>query len=108
MVGHGWHGENHDKLAREALDKGLLPTVESMMNHIKWKELDDDHALYYYCFAGSFTKFLISKYGKEKFEMLYKNTSRTKTKEENIAVFNDVYAIVPDEMERGWKIYLNK
>jgi hypothetical protein len=106
MVGHGWHGEDHDKLAYEALKKDFLPTVESMMDHVKWKELDDDHALYYYCFVGSFTKFLIEQYGKVKFKMLYQNTDRLKTKEENNRIFQNIYDISSNEAEKEWKKHL--
>lgn len=107
MVGHGWHGEDHDKLAYEASNKGLLPPVDSMMDHAKWKELDDDHALYYYCFVGSFTKFLIEQYGKEKFKTLYQNTNRFKTKNENSDIFQEIYGISPTEAEKAWKRYLS-
>jgi len=107
MVGHGWHGEDHNILAMEALKKNLLPSIESMMDHAKWKELSDDHALYYYCFVGSFTKFLIDHYGKEKFKMLYQQTNRTKTKEENISIFRNVYGISPNEVEIAWEAFIN-
>ena len=107
MVGHGWHGENHDKLAKKALKKGILPTIESMMEHKKWQEFDDDNALYYYCFVGSFTKFLIEKYGVEKFKALYKNTRESYTKEQNTDVFKNVYGSGPEEVGNDWKKYLD-
>lgn len=108
MIGHGWHGENHDQMSKEALKKGILPTVESMFDHHKWRELDDENALYYYCFVGSFTKFLIEKFGKEKFKNLYLNTSREKTKEENLSIFEDVYNLNPSEAEKRWRESLDK
>lgn len=107
LVGHGWHGENHNALTKEALRKGLLPKVSSMMEHKKWQELDDNYALYNYAFVASFTKFLIDKYGKEKIETLYKNTGRTKSKEENSAVFSSIYETSPEQMETKWKENLN-
>jgi len=103
MVGHSWHGEDHDMLAREALDSAILPTVESMMEHKKWIELNDKHAIYNYAFVASFAKFLINEYGKEKFKTLYKNTDRLKTKKENIDVFEKIYNISVKDMEREWK-----
>lgn len=107
LVGHGWHGENHDRLAHEALGKGYLPSVDSMMDHAKWKELNDDHALYHYCFVGSFTTFLIKQYGKDKFKALYQNTNRLKSKEENSDIFEKVYGKCPSEIEKEWKKYLS-
>lgn len=108
LVGHGWHGENHDQLAREAIEKGILPSVEEMMDHGKWKELDDSYALYYYCFVGSFAKFLIERFGKEKFKRLYQLTNRTNSKEENASIFQSIYEITPNEAESEWKAYLKK
>jgi hypothetical protein len=103
LVGHGWHGENHDQLAHEALIKGFLPSVDSMMDHALWKKLDDDHALYYYCFVGSFAKFLIEQYGKEKFKALYQDRDRLKTKDENSNVFQKIYNISTVEAEKAWQ-----
>jgi len=103
LVGHSWHGENHDQLVIEATNKKLLPSIESMMEHKGWLETNDEYAQYNYAFVGSFTKFLIEKYGKEKFKELYQKTSRQNSKEQNISVFKKIYGLTPSEVETIWK-----
>jgi hypothetical protein len=107
LVGHSWHGENHDILANEALEKKLLPPLDQMFEHKKWLALGDDNAQYYYSYAASFAKFLIEKYGKEKFKKIYQNLKRNNIKEENIKVFLNVYKISPRISEEEWKKYLS-
>ncbi len=107
LVGHSWHGENHDTLAIEALKKKLLPSLNEMMEHKKWLDLDDDNIQYYYSYAASFTKFLIEKYGKDKFKILYQKTKRNNTREENNNVFIGVYDILPNIVEEEWRKNLN-
>lgn len=108
MVGKNWFGEDHDKVAFEGLEENVLPTVSDMMEHEKWLNLSDEHAIYHYGFVGSFTKYLIENFGKEEFKELYQNTSRTKTKEENIKVFTKIYQISPEEMEEEWKNHISE
>lgn len=106
LAGRNWYGQDHDDIAGEVLKKKILPSAKSMMEHRKWLELDDKNAIFYYSFVASFTKFLIEKYGKIKFKMLYRNTSRDKAKEENCNVFLNIYKISLDEAEREWKKYI--
>lgn len=103
MVGHGWHGEDHNSLTKEAFGRSLVPKIESMMEHKKWQELDDEYALFNYAFVASFTKFLIDSFGKEKFEALYKTTNRLNTREENILIFERVYGFSINDAEIKWK-----
>lgn len=108
LAGCNWYGQNHDDVVKEALKKGILPSIESMMEHKKWLELDDNNVLYYYCFTASFTKFLIEKYGKDKFKTVYQSTSRDKTKEENCDAFLNVYGILQDEAEKEWENFIQR
>ena len=108
LVGHGWHGENHDDLVRDGLDRNIFPPVKELLEHKKWLALDDSNALYNYAFVASFTKFLIENYGRDKFEQVYRLTSRDKTKEENGEVFLEIYGEPIEKIEENFKKYLNK
>jgi len=103
LVGHSWYGESHDQLVIEAMNRKILPTVESMMDHKNWLGLNDEYAQYNYAFVASFIKFLIENYGKDKIKILYWKTSRQNTKEQNISIFKRVYEIMPSEAETIWK-----
>ncbi len=107
MVGKNWFGEDHDKIAHEGLEKNVLPIVSDMMEHKKWLDLPDEHVIYHYGFVGSFTKYLIENFDKKKFKELYQNTSRTKTKKENIEIFTKIYKISPENIEKGWRKYIS-
>lgn len=106
MVGKNWFGEDHNKIAREGLEKNVLPSISDTLEHKKWLELPDEYVIYYYGLVGSFTKFLIETFSKEKFKELYQNTNRIKTKKENCDIFTKIYGISPEEMEEKWKKYI--
>lgn len=103
LVGHSWHGENHDDLARDGLRQNIFPKIEELMEHKKWLALDDAQAICNYALVASFTKFLITNYNREKFEQVYRQTSREKTKEENEAVFYKIYGITAKEAGNAWE-----
>ncbi len=103
LVGQGWHGENHDDLVRDGLKQNIFPQIEELLEHKKWLELDDVNALYNYALVASFTNFLIENYGRDKFEQVYRQTNRGKTKEENGKIFLDVYGKPIGEIEREWE-----
>lgn len=101
-VGHNWHGDSHENTVKEGLKKNILPPISSLMSHDAWMKLPDENILYYYCLAGSFVNFLIEKYGREKFERLYKETNRKKSLEQNKNIFQKIYDFPVEEMEKEW------
>jgi len=103
MVGKNWFGNDFNGVLKDILDKNVLPSVDSMMEHKKWMELDDDNVIYHYSFCASFTQYLINNFGLDKFKQLYQKTNRAYTRDENSKVFYDVYKIMPKEMEGKWK-----
>ncbi|HBB56816.1 TPA: hypothetical protein DEW47_01145 [Patescibacteria group bacterium] len=103
LTGHDWYGNSHNIKIREGFKRKIFPSIESLMSQKAWMDLPDENAIYYYCLAGSFTKFIIEKFGMEKFKELYKETSRGKGAEENKKVFKKIYGIDIDEAEQGWK-----
>ncbi|MDP2703953.1 MAG: hypothetical protein Q8P01_02055 [bacterium] len=98
-----WEGRDHDECVREGYKRGVLPSVTELMDHISWSASADEHAIYFYSLAGAFTKFLIKKFGKEKFRELYQNTNREKSAKENAVVFAGVYGAEVEEVETPWR-----
>ncbi|MEI6237948.1 MAG: hypothetical protein WCP15_00245 [bacterium] len=94
MVGHAWDGKPHAFYVKKGYEDGLYPTTSHFFEHSAWLKTDDSKPLYFYSLAGAFGTFLIEKYGKEKFKELYENTSREKSKAENIKVFDKIYGSI--------------
>lgn len=103
LVGHDWRGSNHEETVRKGLKKNILPPISSLMSHDAWIKLPDENMFYYYCLAGSFVKFLIKKYGREKFEKLYKKTDRKNSLEQNKSIFEKIYSFSIDQADKEWK-----
>ena len=106
LVGHNWHGNSHEDIVKDGFNKNILPSIISLMSHDSWMKLPDENIFYHYCLAGSFVKFLIEKYGREKFERLYRGTKRQNSQEENLNLFYIIYNKSVGEIEEDWKKYL--
>lgn len=108
MVGHDWYGKSHASSVIDGLKKNIIPTLHSMMDHKGWSDLDDDSAMYYYSFAGSLVDFLIATFGKEKFKELYMRTNRSFSKDQNEAIFGEIYSMSIGEAEKKWPMNLTR
>lgn len=78
------------------------------MDHKRWIIDSEKNTIHWYSLAGAFSSFLIEKFGKEKFEKLYRNTNRKKTKEDNIDVFISEYNISLEDVEKKFKSFIIK
>lgn len=107
MVGHGWCGENHDATSLDGLIKKVLPCASNMIDIKKWLALPNKYALYHYCFLGSFVKFIIKKYGKDKFTQTYKKLSREKSQKQNLDIFARIYGKTLGDIEQKWKEFVS-
>lgn len=107
VVGKNWFGREFNEVVKEVMTKNILPSIESMMEHKKWLELDDENTIYYYSFCASFTKYLIETYGKGLYKELYMKTKRENSKEDNSNIFLDIFHKTPNEMEVLWKKWVN-
>lgn len=103
MVGRAWDGASHLQYVREGYEKKLYPPLENFMRHDAWLETDDTQAIYFYSLAGAFTSFLVSRSGKEKFQMVYKQLSRKNTKEENNAICELVFGMTLPSLEKAFR-----
>ncbi len=106
MVGHAWDGTPHQQYVREGYEKKLYPPLEDFMRHDAWLETDDTQAIYFYSLAGAFTSFLVSQFGRKKFETAYKQLSRKNTKEKNSAVCELVFEANFRSLEAAFKDFL--
>lgn len=104
LVGHDWYEKNHDIRAKTGVKKKMFPNLKTLMDNKGWINTDDSKAIFFYCLAGSFVKFLIDEFGKNKFKKLYKNAFYKNNASKNIKIFKDVYKISIDEAEKKWKI----
>jgi len=103
LVGHNWYGEDHSKCVEEGWAKGLKLSPSESMDQNSWLNIPDEMALFSYCVVGSFTAFLIDKYGKEKFKALHQKTDRENSAEENGQIFKEIYGLEISEVEENWK-----
>lgn len=103
LVGNDWHGKNHDTQTKIGFKKKIFPNLKTMMNHKGWLDTDDSKAIYFYCLAGSFVKFLINKFGKNKFKMFYQNAYYKNSASKNIKIFEDIYKISFNDAEKMWR-----
>lgn len=102
MVGKSMFGNDHYKIVRDGLNRGLTINLENLIaSQQAWVDTSDEEAEFYYSIAGSFTKYLLETFGFEKFKKLYGLNSREKTPAENIEIFKQVFdrdiRIIADE-----------
>lgn len=94
MVGKAWDGKSHLEYVSEGYKQGMYCPISELISHNVWMEKSiDKEVLYWYSLAGAFTSFLINKYGKDKFEQLYRETSRKKSATDNELVFSSIYGV---------------
>jgi len=91
MVGNAWDGRTHESYIKEGYIKGLYLPLTRYLKHDAWLKIDDNNPLYYYSLAGAFTTFLIGKYGRDKFKVLYQKTRRDLSREDNERIFTTIY-----------------
>lgn len=93
MSGCVWGKER--KPAEIFVKKGVvskeITDLENFFSHTFWMKNMDENIEYYYPLAGTFTRFLISEFGLEKYKKFYMKVHRENTKEENIKIFQGIF-----------------
>ena len=93
-----WHSKSHNYWVKKYKEE----------NKFEFEKLFDNNYFYSlnpnisYPIAGSFTKFLIDKYGLEKFKESYSSLSKEKNNKENIEIFENIYQKPIREIESDW------
>jgi len=106
MVGHAWDGTPHNKYVKDGYREGIYPSLFEFMQHETWLETDDSKAIYFYSLSGAFISFLIQMSGKDFFERFYRRSNRKRSAENNSNLFQQIYNLGIDEVERRFKLSL--
>ncbi|MCK5060119.1 MAG: hypothetical protein KAR00_03205 [Candidatus Pacebacteria bacterium] len=103
LVGHAWDNKPHSHYVKIGYEKKIYPDLNTFMKHKVWLNTNDVDAIYFYSLAGAFVSFLISKFGKEKFESFYRQSNRNNVLQKNEKLFESVYNNNLTSLEKDFK-----
>lgn len=89
-----WHGMSNDEWVRKFLKNSQYESIQKLFSNNYFYELDSSIT---YPIAGSFTKYLIEKFGKERYLDFYR-----KCQEEYEPLFIDIYHMNIAQLEKAW------
>ena len=92
-------GKDLHVVTRELLENDKLYPLKQLCTNCNWESVDP---VIIYPQVGSFSKFIITKYGKEKFKELYQNTSRNFDTLKNISEIERIYGEKLHQLESEW------
>ena len=96
-------GESLHVVSKRLLQEKKLYSIEFLCNNNNWKSVEP---VIIYPQVGSFSKFIIEKYGKDKFKELYQNTSRSFDKTRNLLEIERIYKKGIKQLEHEWLDFL--
>lgn len=105
QAGHIWDGQHVDKTAADLLTNGKLTPLSELITRTEIGSRNDDGQIAY-PESASLVKFLIDKYGKDKFLQAYrtlKNSNDKKVHRQNIKRLADIYGKSLHELEKQWQ-----
>ncbi len=94
-----WHGKTHDDWAKEFIASGRLAEIKDWINDDVWYEIDDRLS---YPMAGSFIRFVIDKYGRDKFIELYSSMNKDLSREVNVGTLENILNVELTNLEQIW------
>lgn len=92
-------GKDLHVTTKELLEKDKLYPIKWLCANRNWENVDP---VIIYPQVGSFSKFIITKYGKNKFKELYQNTSRNFDTSKNISEIERIYCKKVRQLESEW------
>jgi len=95
-----------ESFVRNGLDLKKIPDLKHFFSHAFWMENAEQNIGYYYPLAGTFTQFLIGKFGLEKYRKFYMKISRENSREENIKIFEEIFGDLNETAENYFKTIL--
>jgi len=98
-------GEDLNVVAKKLLQKNKLYSIEWLCTNDNWGNIEP---VIIYPQVGSFTKYIIETYGKEKFSELYRNTSRNYDTSKNLLGVEKIYQKKINQLEKEWLEYISK
>jgi hypothetical protein len=91
-------------ISKELLNENKLYSLQWLCDNNNWENVEPTTI---YPQVGSFTKFLIEKYGKGEFKEVYQNTSRNHDISKNLFEIERVYSKDINQLEREWKDFID-
>jgi hypothetical protein len=107
MVGYCWDGVLHNQKVLDGLKKGLVLSPMNQLSSTDWLTIPDEHIIYYYALAGSWSSFLIETYGMEKYRDFYMSTKREMSAEKILALYATHFEKELAVLEREYFTTLN-
>jgi len=101
----GFIGNDLHNLARDIKLRDSLYPLVFLCSNDNWKDVD---SVIIYPQVGSFVKWLISEYSREKFKDVYCHTSRHYSLSQNLDEIKKVYGKDILVLEAEWLLYLNR
>lgn len=108
MVGHCWDGTPHNQKLKEGILLGLDLLPSKQLSSEDWLNADDNHIIYYYALAGSWSQYLIESYGLNVYVDFYKNTQRDMPSDEIRIKYQECFKKSLDVMEQEFLSTLDK
>lgn len=96
-------GEDLHVAAKKLLQEDKLYPLEWLCANDNWKNIEP---IIIYPQVGSFSKFIIEKYGKNRFKELYQNTSRHFDTSKNLSETEKIYCKKISQLESEWINFL--
>ena len=106
MVGKSMFGNEHNKIIKEGMERGLKIDIKDLMSQQGWLDTPDEEAEFYYSIAGSFIKYLLDILDLQTFKELYSGMNRKNSTEENIKVFELNLKTSMKDTETKWKEWI--
>lgn len=92
-------------VSRELLNQNKLYSIQWLCDNNNWENVEPTII---YPQVGSFIKFLIEYYGKDKFKEVYQNTSRNHNMVKNLFEVQKVYFKDINKLEKEWKYFIEQ
>jgi hypothetical protein len=96
-------GNDLHENAKRLHEENKLYSIEFLCSNDNWNKVEP---VIIYPQVGSFVKFLIDIYGKEKFKAVYQNTSRSYVSLENLTKIKEIYSKDIVRLESEWLDYI--
>jgi hypothetical protein len=96
-------GKDIHAIAQKLFQEKKLYPLEWLCDNNNWKDVKP---IIIYPQSGSFSKFIIEKYGKDSFKDLYRNTSRAFENTINLSKIEKIYHKKIEQLESEWLDFL--
>lgn len=96
-------GQDLHQANKQLIKENKLYDLEFLCANSNWKSVKP---VIIYPQVGSFSKFIIEKYGKNKFKELYQNTSRHFEMLKNLSEIEKIYDKTINQLEQEWLNFL--